>query len=93
MLCRPLAMNYGGGVSASGSTVVAPSQEEVWRIEDQFLFGDDFLVAPVFAPGQSGVLVYFPANSGTWVHLVSEFSEAERCCVAVLQYCSICTAE
>ena len=65
-------MNYGGyhKQGAGTGTTVAPSEEEVWRIEDQFLFGDDFLVAPVLAPGLSGGSVYFPANSETWVHLV-----------------------
>ncbi len=42
-----------------------------WSVENEFLFGDDFLVAPCMDEGSVQVSVYFPALSGHWIHLVS----------------------
>jgi len=39
-----------------------PEQEAAWRIDDQYLFGPDILVAPVFAAGQTERTVVFPAG-------------------------------
>jgi alpha-glucosidase (family GH31 glycosyl hydrolase) len=41
-----------------------------WIVEEAFLFGDDFLVAPCLEPNGTVVNVYFPAASGWWMHLV-----------------------
>ncbi|CAM9105451.1 unnamed protein product, partial [Ectocarpus fasciculatus] len=57
-LIRPLAMNYAYDATA-------------WRVEEAYLFGDDFLVAPCMDEGSTSVDVYFPALSGRWVHLWS----------------------
>ncbi|MBW4687732.1 MAG: alpha-glucosidase [Komarekiella atlantica HA4396-MV6] len=46
-----------------------PNDPNVYKIEDQFLLGSDFLVAPVLKPGKNSTNVYFPA--GEWVHLWS----------------------
>ena len=43
----------------------------VWTIQDQYLYGDDFLVAPMLEEGSTIRSVYFPAFSGIWVYLVS----------------------
>ena len=44
-----------------------------WRVEEAYLFGDDFLIAPCMNEGATTVDVYFPALSGLWVHLVSVY--------------------
>ena len=36
----------------------------------QYLFGKEFLIAPVVNEGAVEVTVYLPANSGPWIHLV-----------------------
>ena len=43
---------------------------EAWKVEEAYLFGDDFLVSPCMEEGATSVAVYIPAHSGTWVHLV-----------------------
>lgn len=57
-LMRPLAMHYG-------------YDAEAWRVDSQFLFGEEFLVTPCTTEGASSVEVYFPKFSGPWVHLWS----------------------
>jgi alpha-D-xyloside xylohydrolase len=42
-----------------------PDDGQAWRIDDQFLFGPDILVAPILAPGQTSRAVYLPVG-GTW---------------------------
>eukprot|EP01041_Mallomonas_annulata_P000579 gene579-1117_t len=59
---RPMAMHY-------------PNDQTSWELTEQFLFGADFLVAPVMDPGIApdytvDVKVYIPANS-VWTHLWS----------------------
>ncbi|AUX22644.1 alpha-glucosidase [Sorangium cellulosum] len=44
---------------------LAPGDRHALRADDQLLFGDDLLVAPVVRPGQSKRLVYLP--EGAWV--------------------------
>lgn len=44
-----------------------------WGIQEEYMFGDDFLVAPCMEEGSTSVSVYIPALSGKWVHLVSFF--------------------
>lgn len=46
-----------------------PDDPEVLDLEDQFMVGSEFMVAPVLAPGEEKVEVYLPA--GRWVHLWS----------------------
>jgi alpha-glucosidase (family GH31 glycosyl hydrolase) len=38
--------------------------------QTQYMFGADFLVAPVLTEGASEVSVYLPQYSGPWIHLV-----------------------
>ncbi|WP_437291293.1 glycoside hydrolase family 31 protein [Sorangium sp. So ce406] len=47
----------------------APADAEALHAYDQFLFGDDLLVAPVVRPGQSKRLAYLPA--GAWLDLAN----------------------
>jgi alpha-glucosidase len=42
-----------------------PEDRETFRLEDEFLFGDDILAAPVLADGARSRSVYFPA--GRWL--------------------------
>lgn len=51
---------------------VAPGDPEALHAFDQFLFGDDLLVAPVVRAGQSKRLAYLPA--GAWM----DFANLER---------------
>jgi alpha-D-xyloside xylohydrolase len=43
-----------------------PRDPEAWRIEDQFLFGPDLLIAPVLEPDATARDVYLPAG-GRWI--------------------------
>lgn len=54
---RPLFLSYG-------------YDDRVWELDEQYLFGEDFLVAPCMYEGSTTVNVYFPAYSGEWKHLV-----------------------
>ena len=47
-----------------------PQDPQVYSIEYQFLYGSEFLVAPVMKKGQTTVDVYLP--QGEWVHLWSQ---------------------
>ena len=47
-----------------------PHDPKVYAIEHQFLYGNEFLVAPVLKKGQTTVNVYLP--QGKWVHLWSQ---------------------
>lgn len=40
-----------------------PSDPEAWRVEDQFMFGPDVLVAPVLSLGERRRAVYLPSGS------------------------------
>lgn len=44
-----------------------PSDEKVWAIQDQYMFGRDYMVAPIYEMGARDRTVYFPAGS-SWVH-------------------------
>ena len=47
-----------------------PHDPEVYSVEHQFLYGSEFLVAPVLKKGQTMLDVYFP--QAQWVHLWSQ---------------------
>ncbi len=60
-LCRPMHLAY-------------PRDERAYRTPDQFMFGDDLLVAPVLEPALKpgdpvSVNVWLP--TGTWYHLIT----------------------
>ena len=40
-----------------------PEDPKAWDIEDQFLFGSELLVAPIFSEGARSRSVYLPAGS------------------------------
>ncbi|XP_052099953.1 myogenesis-regulating glycosidase-like isoform X2 [Mytilus californianus] len=44
------------------------SDEKVFAIEDQFLFNETILIAPVFCAGQITRDIYLPAIDGIWSH-------------------------
>jgi alpha-glucosidase len=50
-IIRPLFVNY-------------PDEAETYTLDDQYLLGDDVLVAPVLKPGQTSRRVYLP--HGQW---------------------------
>ena len=47
-----------------------PDDPNIWQVPYQYLFGEDFLVAPVTEPSVTKWSVYLP--KGEWVHLASE---------------------
>jgi len=53
-----------------------PLDHRVWPIDDQFMFGPKFLVAPILAYQQRNRSVYFPFAAGTtaWVHYFTNAS-------------------
>ena len=55
-----------------------PEDEKCWSISDQYMFGDRYLVAPVFEKDQFSRSVYLPA--GCW-KLTSNGKTYEGCCV------------
>jgi alpha-D-xyloside xylohydrolase len=57
-LMRPLFWHY-------------PQQPQSWEIDDQYLFGEDLLVAPVMHAGQRQRDVWLPAGQ-QWVALNGE---------------------
>ena len=70
-LHEELIYPYISKLPLDGSPIIRPiwlaepdGNETVYEISDQFMVGDDFLVAPVLEPGVSEREVYFP--KGRW---------------------------
>jgi alpha-D-xyloside xylohydrolase len=40
-----------------------PSDPTCWRVEDEYMYGGEFLICPVFKPGLSGMNVYLPRGA------------------------------
>jgi len=57
-LMRPLFMDFC-------------DQEKVYDIEDQYMFGPSFLVAPILEPYSNGRMVYLPLTRGGWYNFHS----------------------
>jgi alpha-glucosidase (family GH31 glycosyl hydrolase) len=49
-IVRPLFLNY-------------PAESETYALEDEYLLGDEVLVAPVIQPGQTERRLYLPADA------------------------------
>ena len=69
----PLFSELMKEASANGSPLMRtmfyefPKDERCWKIEDQYMFGDKYLVAPVLNPSQASRTVYLP--TGKWKHI------------------------
>jgi alpha-D-xyloside xylohydrolase len=72
---RPYIEGLMRAAHEKGSPVIRPlfydfpEDEHAWEVEDQYLFGPEFLVAPVLYEGQRERELYLPANKGgsiTW---------------------------
>ena len=65
---RPYSRKVMDNASEKGTPVIRPlfynfpEDAECWNIQDQFLYGDDILVAPVTELGQRTKKVYLPAG-------------------------------
>lgn len=64
-LMRPLAMHY------FYDTVLWTTAFNTNGAQLQYLFGEDFLIAPTVDQGADAVSMYLPAYSGPWIHLWS----------------------
>jgi alpha-D-xyloside xylohydrolase len=52
-----------------------PGEEITWTLDDQTMFGDDYVSAPVMKPGVTSRSVYLPHGSGpTPLHWKHEFT-------------------
>ena len=49
----------------------APADDGAWGVEDQFMFGRDYMVAPVYTQGAKSRTVYFPEGA-TWTHYFTQ---------------------
>ena len=41
-----------------------PTDHKAWSIDDQYMFGDDYIMAPVLEPGAQHRSVYLPTAGG-----------------------------
>eukprot|EP00981_Chlorochromonas_danica_P010287 scaffold3079_cov187-Ochromonas_danica.AAC.14 len=55
-LIRPMVMYFA-------------TENEMWGDTEQYMFGSDFLIAPVLYSNSNYTFVDIPGKSGTWVHL------------------------
>ena len=46
-----------------------PTDSLVWSIDDEYMFGDELLAAPVFEAGARQRKVYLPAAGSNWQHV------------------------
>lgn len=71
---RPYIMKYMDVASKTGSPIMRPmfydfyEDERCYTLEDQYMFGEDILFAPIMAKGQVEREVYLPA--GSWVCVI-----------------------
>jgi hypothetical protein len=49
------------------SAVMYPGEAELWKIDDQYMYGDDLLIAPVLAAEGRTRRLYLPSDE--WTHL------------------------
>jgi alpha-glucosidase (family GH31 glycosyl hydrolase) len=61
--------------------------ENCWQIKEQYMFGREFMVAPVLSPNIRVMSVFFPKNT-RWIHLWSE-TEIEGTGQSVIFSCDI----
>eukprot|EP00658_Telonema_sp_P-2_P004998 TRINITY_DN11875_c0_g17_i1.p1 TRINITY_DN11875_c0_g17~~TRINITY_DN11875_c0_g17_i1.p1 ORF type:complete len:692 (-),score=129.80 TRINITY_DN11875_c0_g17_i1:280-2355(-) len=51
----------------------APTDANTWEVDDQYMFGRDYMVAPVYVANSTSRKVYFPAGA-TWTHFFTNHS-------------------
>lgn len=64
-LIRPLALHYFWDSNIWSAAFNTDNQQM------QYLFGEDFIVAPALNEGQTTTNIYLPSYSGKWIHLWS----------------------
>lgn len=71
---RPYIMKYMDIASKTGSPIMRPmfydfhTDERCYTLEDQYMFGEDILFAPIMNPGQTSRKVYLP--KGEWISII-----------------------
>lgn len=48
-----------------------PADPQVWELDDEYMFGDDYLAAPVLEAGSTQRKVYLPLQGNAWQHVFS----------------------
>nr|XP_006626751.1 PREDICTED: uncharacterized family 31 glucosidase KIAA1161 homolog [Lepisosteus oculatus] len=76
-LVAPRVLELAGEVLATGDPIIRPlwwiatNDEAAYKIDSQFLIGDDLMVAPVLEPGKQERDIYLPA--GRWRSYKGEY--------------------
>ncbi len=79
--------------STNGSPLIRPmfyefpDDEECWKLDDQYMFGDEYLVAPILKLGEVKREVYLPAGKWQLTSTDEVFEGKKRVCVdAPIEY-------
>ncbi len=55
-----------------------PQDATSWELEDQYMYGPKYLVAPVLNPGQTSRSVYFPPELGPYSRTAETFERWKK---------------
>uniref|UniRef100_A0A673LY21 Si:ch211-117c19.1 n=1 Tax=Sinocyclocheilus rhinocerous TaxID=307959 RepID=A0A673LY21_9TELE len=81
-LVAPRVLELAGEVLYTGDPIIRPlwwiatDDEAAYKIDSQFLIGDDLLVAPVLEPGKQERDIYLPA--GRWRSYKGEYYKGDK---------------
>ena len=76
---KPYLQKLFAQASADGSPLIRamfyefPNDEICWQVEDQYMFGDQYLVAPVLKAGAVSRRVYLPKGLWREIHQGKEY--------------------
>ncbi len=73
---KPYLAQEMGKLNATGRPINRPlwwdfpKEPDCWQIDDEYMFGDDYIAAPILAAGMRSRVVYLPgAGAVTWQHV------------------------
>jgi alpha-D-xyloside xylohydrolase len=64
-----------------------PEDKKAWEVEDQYMFGPNYLVAPILHEGQRERELYLPPGAWTCVWTGSSFEGGRRVTVSAALDC------